>query len=184
MNRKKEAAGKGTPRKTRTSGVTYFVIMAGGKGERFWPLSTGLVPKPFVSITGKKTLIELTVERALRIAPLERIFVVLGREHLPRRRSASPASPRQLHHRTCRPRHGTLCGAGSHDAPQARPRCRHGRSALRSLCPRSRRLLAVHQGNGEDRATRRSPCHYRRPSGSAGDGIRLYQDGKEGFRGA
>ncbi|OPX97419.1 MAG: Alginate biosynthesis protein AlgA [Syntrophorhabdus sp. PtaB.Bin047] len=94
MNRKKEAAGKGTPRKTRTSGGTYFVIMAGGKGERFWPLSTGLVPKPFVSITGKKTLIELTVERALRIAPLERIFVVLGREHLPAAKKCLPRLPR------------------------------------------------------------------------------------------
>jgi mannose-1-phosphate guanylyltransferase len=61
---------------------TYCIIMAGGKGERFWPVSTDLVPKPFLHIIGKKSLIQLTVERAGRIIPLDRIFVVLGKEHL------------------------------------------------------------------------------------------------------
>jgi mannose-1-phosphate guanylyltransferase len=56
--------------------------MAGGKGERFWPLSTGNVPKPFLSLTGDKTLIQLTVERAMQFTPKERILVVLGRDHL------------------------------------------------------------------------------------------------------
>jgi len=61
---------------------TYCIIMAGGKGERFWPLSTDLAPKPFLNIVGGKSLIQLTVERARRIVPMERIFIVLGREHL------------------------------------------------------------------------------------------------------
>jgi mannose-1-phosphate guanylyltransferase len=94
MNRKAKTESKGTSRKRRVSDETYFVIMAGGKGERFWPLSTELVPKPFVSITGKKTLIELTVERARTIVPLERIFVVLGREHLPAAKRCLPRLPR------------------------------------------------------------------------------------------
>jgi mannose-1-phosphate guanylyltransferase len=63
-------------------GHTYCVIMAGGRGERFWPLSTGKVPKPFLPLTGAKTLIQLTVERATLFAPKERIFIVLGRTHL------------------------------------------------------------------------------------------------------
>jgi len=61
---------------------TYCIIMAGGKGERFWPLSTNLAPKPFLNIIGEKSLIQLTVERAGRIAPIEKIFIVLGKEHL------------------------------------------------------------------------------------------------------
>jgi mannose-1-phosphate guanylyltransferase len=61
---------------------TYCIIMAGGKGERFWPLSTELAPKPFLNIVGGKSLIKLTVERASRIVPSERVFIVLGREHL------------------------------------------------------------------------------------------------------
>jgi len=60
----------------------YCVIMAGGKGERFWPLSTGNVPKPFLPLTGDKTLIQLTVERAMQFVPKERIFVALGKAHL------------------------------------------------------------------------------------------------------
>jgi len=88
--------------KTKTTGKgllrgafpdTYFVIMAGGKGERFWPLSTQFVPKPFVSLTGRKTLIELTVDRARRIVPLEHIFVVLGGEHLPIAKKCLPRLP-------------------------------------------------------------------------------------------
>jgi mannose-1-phosphate guanylyltransferase len=61
---------------------TYCIIMAGGKGERFWPASTDRVPKPFLNIIGDKSLIQLTVERAGKIIPLDRIFIVLGIEHL------------------------------------------------------------------------------------------------------
>lgn len=61
---------------------TYCVIMAGGKGERFWPLSTERIPKPFLKLTGDKTLIQLTIERVRNIVPTENIFVVLGKRHL------------------------------------------------------------------------------------------------------
>lgn len=60
---------------------TYCIIMAGGKGERFWPLSTRLVPKPFVRLVGDKSMIQMTVDRALRLVPADHIFVVLGEEH-------------------------------------------------------------------------------------------------------
>ncbi|MBP1749729.1 MAG: Mannose-phosphate guanylyltransferase [Deltaproteobacteria bacterium] len=72
---------------------TYFVIMAGGKGERFWPISTELVPKPFIGLIGKKTLIELTVERAKKTVPVENIFIVLGKEHLPVAKACLPGLP-------------------------------------------------------------------------------------------
>jgi mannose-1-phosphate guanylyltransferase len=74
---------------------TYCVIMAGGKGERFWPLSTGKVPKPFLPLTGSKTLIQLTVERALQFAPKERIFIVLGKTHLKVALKQLPELPRE-----------------------------------------------------------------------------------------
>jgi mannose-1-phosphate guanylyltransferase len=60
----------------------YCVIMAGGKGERFWPLSTRIAPKPFIRLIGAKTLIQMTFDRALALVPKERIMVVLGQEHL------------------------------------------------------------------------------------------------------
>jgi len=55
--------------------------MAGGQGERFWPLSTQNAPKPFLKVLGDKTMIQLTVERVRRIIPPERIFVALGKNH-------------------------------------------------------------------------------------------------------
>ena len=67
--------------------------MAGGKGERFWPLSTGSVPKPFLSVTGGKTLIRLTVERAVRIVPITNICIVLERKHLAIARRQLPSLP-------------------------------------------------------------------------------------------
>jgi mannose-1-phosphate guanylyltransferase len=72
----------GTTRNSKLFQNVYVVIMAGGKGERFWPLSTESVPKPFLKIVGDKTLIQLTVERASKVVPLERVFVVLGQQHL------------------------------------------------------------------------------------------------------
>jgi mannose-1-phosphate guanylyltransferase len=68
----------------------YCVIMAGGKGERFWPLSTDIEPKPFLKLVGDKSMIQLTVERALRIVPEERIFIILGEPHLPIAREQLP----------------------------------------------------------------------------------------------
>ena len=59
----------------------YCVIMAGGRGERFWPLSTKNVPKPFVRLFGDRTMIQMTVDRILGLVPLDHIFVVLGGEH-------------------------------------------------------------------------------------------------------
>ena len=60
----------------------YVVIMAGGKGERFWPLSTESEPKPFIKVMGDRTLIQMTAERATGISSVDRIFVVLGKNHL------------------------------------------------------------------------------------------------------
>ena len=43
---------------------THIVIMAGGIGSRFWPMSTPECPKQFIDVTGcGKSLIQLTVER-------------------------------------------------------------------------------------------------------------------------
>jgi len=58
--------------------MNYAVIMAGGKGERFWPLSRAGSPKQFLKILSDKTLLEDTLERISSLAPLERTLVVAG----------------------------------------------------------------------------------------------------------
>lgn len=51
------------------------LIMAGGKGTRFWPLSTEEKPKQFLNLIGEETMIQMTVNRVKSIIPIERIFV-------------------------------------------------------------------------------------------------------------
>lgn len=54
----------------------YAVIMAGGKGERFWPLSTSRRPKQMLALAGGQPLIIQAVERLAGIVPPERILIV------------------------------------------------------------------------------------------------------------
>ena len=54
------------------------LIMAGGKGTRFWPLSTEEKPKQFLNLIGEETMIQMTVDRIKPIIPIERIFVCTG----------------------------------------------------------------------------------------------------------
>ena len=55
----------------------YVLIMAGGVGSRFWPVSRTEYPKQFIDFFGVgKTLIQSTYERFLNICPPENIFIV------------------------------------------------------------------------------------------------------------
>lgn len=56
--------------------------MAGGKGERFWPLSTEEKPKQFLNLLGEDTMIQMTVKRLGRLIPIERIFVVTAERYV------------------------------------------------------------------------------------------------------
>ncbi len=53
----------------------YVVIMAGGSGTRFWPLSRRKKPKQLLGLFGGSTLLEQTVDRVKGIVPPERIYV-------------------------------------------------------------------------------------------------------------
>ncbi len=55
----------------------YCVIMAGGIGSRFWPMSRTSFPKQFIDILGTgQTLIQQTFDRLLKLAPKENIYIV------------------------------------------------------------------------------------------------------------
>lgn len=53
-----------------------ILIMAGGKGTRFWPKSTEEKPKQFLNLIGNKTMIQETFERVNKKIPNTQIFVV------------------------------------------------------------------------------------------------------------
>ena len=55
----------------------HLVIMAGGVGSRFWPMSSTQMPKQFIDVLGcGRTLIQLTVDRFKDICPPENVWVV------------------------------------------------------------------------------------------------------------
>lgn len=58
------------------------LIMAGGKGTRFWPLSTEEKPKQFLNLVGSYTMIQMTINRILPIIPIERVFVCTGEKYI------------------------------------------------------------------------------------------------------
>ncbi|RJX24010.1 MAG: mannose-1-phosphate guanylyltransferase [Dethiobacter sp.] len=72
----------------------YAVIMAGGKGERFWPWSRSNSPKQFLSLIGERSLIQQTVDRLTGLFPTEKILVVTGEALLPLVREHLPGVPR------------------------------------------------------------------------------------------
>jgi len=61
----------------------YALIMAGGIGSRFWPISRTAHPKQFIDILGVgKTLIQQTYERFLKIVPEENIFILTNESYI------------------------------------------------------------------------------------------------------
>ena len=60
----------------------HLVIMAGGVGSRFWPMSTAEKPKQFIDVLGVgKTLLQLTVERFGTLVSPENIWVVTNEKY-------------------------------------------------------------------------------------------------------
>ncbi|WDF53455.1 mannose-1-phosphate guanylyltransferase [Mucilaginibacter sp. KACC 22063] len=60
----------------------YAIIMAGGIGSRFWPISRTSYPKQFIDILGTgKTLIQNTYDRFLKICPPENIYIVTNENY-------------------------------------------------------------------------------------------------------
>ena len=61
----------------------YPVILAGGRGTRFWPLSRKKRAKQLLALDGKQTMIQQTVERLLPLAPAKQIWVITNEDSHP-----------------------------------------------------------------------------------------------------
>lgn len=72
----------------------YAVVLAGGSGERLWPLSTPDRPKQFVDLFGGKTLLRQAVERLGGLVPVERVLVITADCLVAMTRRALPQVPR------------------------------------------------------------------------------------------
>lgn len=73
--------------------MRFAVIMAGGLGERLWPLSRKETPKQFLRLLGERTLLQQTAERITPLIPLANTYVVVGAEHVQIVREQIPDLP-------------------------------------------------------------------------------------------
>lgn len=71
----------------------YAVILAGGQGERFWPLSTAAHPKQLLALVGKKPMLAMTVDYLNGLIPPERVLVITGAGLVAATRRAVPNVP-------------------------------------------------------------------------------------------
>ena len=81
-----------SPEPTPDVAALVPVIMAGGRGQRFWPLSTVDRPKPFLDLgRSGRTLLEATFDRLLPLTgSAERVFVATGQRYVALAAAAEP----------------------------------------------------------------------------------------------
>jgi len=71
----------------------FAVIMAGGRGERFWPLSTAARPKQVLSLVGGRPMLAQAVDRLKGFIPPERILIITSASLVDVSREAVPELP-------------------------------------------------------------------------------------------
>ena len=77
-----------------TKSNNHLVIMAGGVGSRFWPMSTADRPKQFIDVLGVgKSLLQLTYQRFGDFCPLDNVWVVTNKKYVALVREQLPDIP-------------------------------------------------------------------------------------------
>src|SRR5215475_13299579 len=72
----------------------FVIIMAGGRGERFWTVSREKTPKQLLTLLGKKSFLQEAVDRVLPLVPAKNIFVITNAAQLPEVRKQLPKIPK------------------------------------------------------------------------------------------
>jgi mannose-1-phosphate guanylyltransferase len=71
----------------------YVIIMAGGRGERFWPVSREKTPKQLITLLGKRSFLQQAVDRVLALVPLKNILIITNAVQAPTVRKQLPKLP-------------------------------------------------------------------------------------------
>ena len=72
----------------------FVIIIAGGRGERFWPVSRDRMPKQLLTLLGKRSFLQEAVDRVLPLVPAKNIFVITNEVQLPVVRKQLPKIPK------------------------------------------------------------------------------------------
>src|SRR6267378_2550084 len=73
----------------------FVIIMAGGRGERFWPVSREKTPKQLITLLGKKSFLQQTVDRIAPLVPMKNIIVITNEVQAPEVRKQLPRLPKK-----------------------------------------------------------------------------------------
>lgn len=83
-----------TKAKTTANDNYYVIIMAGGRGERFWPVSREKTPKQLIKLLGDRSFLQQAVDRVLPIVPLKNVLVITNETQAPEVRRQLPKLPK------------------------------------------------------------------------------------------
>src|SRR5207248_7006784 len=73
----------------------FFIIMAGGKGERFWPLSREKTPKQLLTLLGNRSFLQQAVDRVLPLVPIKNVLIITNDSQAAEVRKQLPKLPRE-----------------------------------------------------------------------------------------
>src|SRR5436305_15080314 len=74
---------------------SYVIIMAGGKGERFWPLSREKTPKQLLTLLGNRSFLQQAVDRVLPLMPIKNVLIITNDSQAAEVRKQLPKLPRE-----------------------------------------------------------------------------------------
>lgn len=72
-----------------------MIVMAGGRGERFWPVSRAKMPKQLITLLGKKSFLQQAVDRVLPLVPKKNIFIITNQQQAAEVAKQLPFLPKQ-----------------------------------------------------------------------------------------
>jgi mannose-1-phosphate guanylyltransferase len=82
-------------KKAADSSNRFVIIMAGGRGERFWPVSREKTPKQLLSLLGDRTFLQQAVDRVLPLVPIKNILIITNEVQAPEVRKQLPKLPKE-----------------------------------------------------------------------------------------
>ncbi|HVY72281.1 MAG TPA: sugar phosphate nucleotidyltransferase, partial [Verrucomicrobiae bacterium] len=81
--------------KHAASADRFVIIMAGGKGERFWPVSREKTPKQLIRLLGERSFLQQAVDRVLPLVPLENVLIITNSAQAAEVRKQLPKLPKE-----------------------------------------------------------------------------------------
>src|ERR1041385_7166360 len=83
-----------TKSKSVDSKNRFVIIMAGGRGERFWPVSREKTPKQLIKLLGDKSFLQQAVERVAPLVPMKNVFIITNEAQSAEVRKQLPKLPK------------------------------------------------------------------------------------------